>query len=119
MDKILAKGLVFFGCHGVLPVEKKCPQKFIVDLVLSLNLSPAGISDDLQKTVNYDEVYHLVKKIVETESYNLIEALAENIAAALLLRFPVKRAEVTIYKPEAPVDGEFEYFAVNIVRGQI
>ncbi|HEX3011424.1 MAG TPA: dihydroneopterin aldolase, partial [Syntrophomonadaceae bacterium] len=76
MDKILAKGLTFKGCHGVLPQEKKLPQKFIVDLELFLDLSSAGIEDNLQKTVNYDEVYKQVKRIVENESYNLIEALA-------------------------------------------
>ncbi|MEN6462182.1 MAG: dihydroneopterin aldolase [Syntrophomonas sp.] len=116
MDKILVKGLIFKGCHGVLPQEKEKAQKFIVDLKLYLDLCPAGIEDDLQKTVNYDEVYKQVKKIVENETYNLIEALAENIAASLLLRFPLKCVEVTVYKPEAPVNGEFEYFGVNIVR---
>jgi dihydroneopterin aldolase len=118
MDKIIAKGLTFKGYHGVLPQEKELPQKFIVDLNLFLDLRPAGIEDDLQKTVNYDEVYKQVKRIVEKETYNLIEALAENIAASLLLRFPLERVEVTVYKPEAPVDGEFDYFGVNIVRCQ-
>lgn len=114
----MAKGLTFKGCHGVLPQEKKLPQKFIVDLELFLDLSSAGIEDNLQKTVNYDEVYKQVKRIVENESYNLIEALAENIAASLLLRFPLQCVDVTVYKPEAPVNGEFEYFGVNIVRCQ-
>lgn len=119
MDKILAKGLTFKGYHGILPQEKEQPQKFIVDLILFLDLYPAGIADDLQKTVNYNEVYEQVKRIVERESYNLIEALAENIAASLLFSFPIKCVEVTVYKPEAPVNGEFEYFAVNIRRSKI
>lgn len=116
MDKIIAKGLVFKGCHGVLDQEKVEPQRFIVDLVLFLELSPAGLTDDLQKTVNYNEVFQQTKKIVEHESYSLIEALAENIAASLLMRFPLKGIEVTVYKPEAPVEGNFDYFAVNIRR---
>ncbi len=119
MDSIIARGLTFMACHGVEPQEKNSPQPFNVDLEMSLDLERAGQSDDLQDTVNYDEVYHLVEKIVTGTSYNLIEALAEDIARNLLDVFPViKRVEVIVYKPEAPVRGNFTYFAVKIRRGQ-
>lgn len=116
MDKIIARGLTFSGCHGVLPREKTIPQKFIVDLEMHLDLREAGLRDNLELTVNYDEVFHQVKSIVENESYNLIEALAEKIAGVLLNKFPLQVVEVTLYKPDAPVEGEFDYFAVKIKR---
>ena len=119
MDKLIARGLTFQACHGVGAQEKITPQTFRIDLELGLDLQTAGIVDDLASTVNYDQVYHLVENIVLLQSYNLIEALAEAIAAALLETFArLQTVQVTVYKPEAPVQGEFEYFAVQITRRQ-
>ena len=116
MDSIIARGLSFKACHGVLESEKNVPQLFQVDLELFLDLRAAGQQDDLNSTVDYDQVYQLVRDIVEGPSCNLIEALAEKIAQALLKKFPLQAVEVTVYKPEAPVTGEFQYFAVKIRR---
>jgi dihydroneopterin aldolase len=116
MDKIIAKGMRFQGCHGVLPQEKIVPQSFVVDLVIYHDLRMAGMSDHLNDTVSYDEVFHHVKRIVEQETFQLIEALAEDIAASLLCCFPIEGVEVTVYKPDAPVEGVFDYFAVQIER---
>lgn len=112
----MARGLAFKGCHGVLSAEKTNPQPFRVDLEMYLDLRAAGQQDELSLTVDYAAVFEQVRKIVEEESYNLIEALAENIAASLLYRFPLAGVKVTVYKPQAPVAGDFEYFAVIIER---
>lgn len=117
MDNIIARGMTFQACHGLLSQEKTQPQTFKVDLVLGIDLHRAGISDELAETVDYDRVYHLVEAVVTGECYNLIEALAERIAGDLLAAFPLlQEVEVTVYKPQAPVMGEFEYFAVKIQR---
>ncbi len=116
MDKIIAKGLTFEACHGVLPEEKVTPQRFVIDLELHKELKEAGLSDNLTATVNYDEVYQVVKKVVTGNSYALIEALAENIALQVLEIFMVEEVKVTVYKPQAPVRGNFEHFAVEINR---
>jgi dihydroneopterin aldolase len=119
MDSIIARGMTFQGCHGVMGQEKINPQTFKVDLEMFLDLQTAGKNDDLQSTINYDQVFHLVEIIVTEESYALIEALAEQIAQALLFAFPLMDSlDVTVYKPEAPVQGDFEYFAVKIKRFQ-
>ncbi len=116
MDKIMARGMTFKGCHGVLEFEKTQPQTFKVDVDLLLDTSQAGHSDNICHTVSYAEVFALVKYIVEQQSYQLLEALAENIAAAILQQFPVEGVEITVYKPEAPVEGEFDYFGISIAR---
>ncbi|NLV21187.1 MAG: dihydroneopterin aldolase [Syntrophomonadaceae bacterium] len=116
MDRIMARGMTFKACHGVLPFEKSEPQTFRVDVDLLLDTSLAGHSDDIKDTVSYADVFAQVRKIVEQESYQLLEALAENIAAALLLRFPVLGVEITVNKPDAPVEGQFDYFGVSIKR---
>ena len=107
MDSIIARGLTFFGVHGILPEEKE-KQPFVVDLEMFLDLSVAGESDNLEDTVDYSQVFYIVESIVEQESYNLIETLAENIAAALLKDFPLSAVEVLVSKPQAPVKGKFD-----------
>ena len=67
MDKIYVNGMKFYGYHGVFPEEQKLGQRFNVDVMLTLDLSKAGLSDDLDATVNYKEVYDAVKEIVEGE----------------------------------------------------
>lgn len=119
MDKIHLTGMRFYGYHGCLAFEAEEGQPFIVDLALELDLAPAGHSDNLNDTVNYAAVFDAVKAIVEGERFNLIEALAENIAAALLANFAnLSAVTVTIHKPEAPIQGKFEDVAVEMRRGR-
>ncbi|MGE5455037.1 MAG: 2-amino-4-hydroxy-6-hydroxymethyldihydropteridine diphosphokinase [Methylocystaceae bacterium] len=117
MDKIYLQGMRFVACHGVLEAEHHEPQPFIVDAILELDLSRAGVSDDLSYTVSYDAAYHTVKAIVTGAHIDLIETLAAKVADGLLAAYPaVQRVQVTVKKPQAPVDGEFDYFAVSLLR---
>lgn len=117
MDKILMNGMMFYGYHGVLEEEKELGQRFIVDVILYTDLKKAGKTDNLDCTVNYKEVYETIKRIVEDERYNLLEALAERICEDILRLFgTVLKVNVKIKKPETPVAGIFDYFAVQIER---
>lgn len=96
----------FYAFHGVNPEERALGQRFTVDVALTVDLRRAGQSDDLVDTVSYSDVFKLVRRIVEGEPRNLIEAVAEELAAGILARFPaVERATVTVRKPEAPLRG--------------
>lgn len=117
MDKIIMKGMRFFGRHGVLPQEKELGQVFVVDLELSLDLGEAGEKDDLSLSVSYAEVFGLVEEVVTGEPFDLIEAVAHRIAGRVLDSFPpVERVTVTVKKPSAPVQGQFDHMAVEIFR---
>lgn len=117
MDSIIARGLTFKGHHGVYQSEREQGQRFRVDLEMFLDLRPAGYSDQVGDTIDYAQVFSRVEQIVTTNCYQLLEALAENIAQTLLRSFPsMKAIEVTVYKPDAPIEGEFEHFAVKIYR---
>lgn len=116
LDKIILKDMQFFGYHGVLPEETTLGQEFFVDMELYLDLNAAGKSDNRDDTVNYAEVFRLVREIVEGPPRNLIEAVAESIATAVLECFPVCQVRVTVKKPSAPVPGHFAYMAVEITR---
>ncbi len=105
-DLILLGNLRFYGYHGVIPEETKLGQEFIIDLTLEIDLQPAGLSDDLQHTIHYGEIYTQVRRIVEGERYKLLEALAENLAASLLKQHPqVAAITVRVTKPNAPIPG--------------
>lgn len=117
MDKILMKDLAFYGYHGVLEEEKRLGQKFFVDVILYVDLKKAGETDDLNYTVNYEEVYKTIEAIVKNKRYNLLEALAEKICEEVLYSFDtIQKIDLKIKKPEAPVAGIFDYFAVQIER---
>ncbi|MGM0472053.1 MAG: dihydroneopterin aldolase [Bacillota bacterium] len=119
-DYIRLKGLKFYGYHGVLAEEKELGQRFIVDLALQTDLKPAGVSDDLTESINYAEVYEVTKQVVEGESYDLIEAVAESIAAKLLSEFTrIKQVQVQVKKPAAPVAGILDWAEVEIERERV
>ena len=119
MDKIIMKNLAFFGYHGAMCEENTLGQKFFVDVEIYTDLKKAGKSDQVEDTVHYGEAYVLIKDIVEKKTFNLIEALAENIANEVLTSFSkVMEIDVTIRKPEAPVPGIYDYFGVQIRRSR-
>ena len=117
MDKIRLTGLEFYGYHGCLPEEREKGQKFFLDITLYADLKAAGESDDLMQTINYAEVYETAKAIVEGEPCNLIEAVAERVAAAVLRDYGmVRKVRVAVHKPQAPIPGKFQDASVSVVR---
>ncbi|MBA3424529.1 MAG: dihydroneopterin aldolase [Rubrobacteraceae bacterium] len=104
-DRILLEGMVFSGHHGALPAERDLGQPFVVDVELRLDLRPAGLSDDLEKTVDYSEVYRRVRQIVTGDPVNLIETVAERIATEILEEHPpVQTVRVRVAKPHVRLD---------------
>ena len=117
MDKITLNKLKFYGYHGVLKEENKLGQKFTVNLELYADLKKACVTDSVEDTINYALIYTLVKEIVETEQYNLIEKLAEEITTRIFNTFEkVCEIVVEIEKPEAPVNGIYDFFSVQLRR---
>ena len=118
-DRISLINMRFDGRHGVLEEEQVEPQPFEVDVELSLDLSPAGVSDDLSQTVDYREVFEIVRETIEGPSRKLIESLAETIAARLLADFAavgVGEVLVRIRKPNVNLPGALDAASVEITR---
>jgi dihydroneopterin aldolase len=117
MDRIVIKGMRFYGFHGLFPEENKLGQAFYVDVTLGLDLQGAGLHDDLELTVDYASVYNQTKNIVEGKPFKLIEALAEHIASTLLHTYTiVSEIQVCVTKPNPPFDVHFDGVTVDIVR---
>ncbi len=106
-DTVFLEGLHFYAYHGVNPGERVQGQRFLVDVALRADLRAAGRHDDLDRTINYSAVYKRVRAIVEGPPRQLIEAVAEEIAATLLAEFPTDRVVVTARKPEVALKGAF------------
>ena len=116
-DRIVLEGMQFYGFHGVNAEEKSLGQPYVVDLAVEMDLSIPGKSDRLEDTVSYTHLYRSVRKVIEGESRNLLEAAAENVAIRILDEFPVKAVEVRVKKPRPPIKGSFvENAVVEIYR---
>lgn len=116
MDTIFLTGIRALGAHGVLPEEQSRPQPFEVDLELSVDLAPAGRSDALSDTVDYDALAAKVVRIVEAGGHTLLEALAARIAETCRADPRVQAVTVTVRKLRPPVPVHLEHVAVRIER---
>lgn len=118
-DVIELKGMVFYGYHGLYQEEKNLGQPFKVDLRLFLSLLEAGENDEVEKTVDYSQVYQLVKSIVEGQPFKLLEALAHQLAQEILASFPpIQELQVKVEKTSPPIPGLLEGVRVLITRGR-
>ncbi len=116
LDEIVLTGLTVFGRHGVFEHERRDGQEFTIDLRLRLSLAQAAVSDDVRDTVHYGELAEKVAAVVAGEPVNLIETLAERIAAVGLEDRRVQDIAVTVHKPHAPIALDFTDVAVTVHR---
>ncbi|MGO1460482.1 MAG: 2-amino-4-hydroxy-6-hydroxymethyldihydropteridine diphosphokinase [Flaviflexus sp.] len=114
-DRIALTGLKVRGFHGVFEHERENGQDFIIDVVLHTSMHRTPYGDDLAQTINYAEVADKVVEIVSGEPLNLIETLAERIADAAL-QFGALAADVTVHKPQAPIEHSFADVDVTVRR---
>lgn len=103
---------------GVFEFERQDGQEFVVDLLLSVDLADAATSDDLHDTVDYGALAAETLAIVQGPPFALVEAVAEQIAQLCLGRRRVAAVEVTVHKPQAPVDVVFDDIAVTVRRAR-
>lgn len=117
MDRINIKNLEIFANHGVFPEETKLGQKFQVSCTLYLDTREAGKTDDLEKSVNYGTICHLIKQQMEEHTFLLIEAVAEHLARAILkFDMRIRQVDLEIKKPWAPIGLPLDTVSVQITR---
>jgi len=108
-----------YAYHGVMEKERRGGQYFIVDIELETDLSKAGRSDNLNDTIDYASVYGCISKIVVENKYMLLEKLAESICSSIIINFKkIETVKICVKKPEAPIDGEFNWVGVEIKRSR-
>ena len=117
-DRITLTGVRVRAHHGVFDFEREQGQEFVIDVSVAVDLSAAASGDDLGRTVHYGEFAEAVVAAVERDPVDLIETVAERVAAVALANPAVEEVEVTVHKPEAPIGVPFADVAVTIVRGR-
>jgi dihydroneopterin aldolase len=117
-DRIELTGLRVRGRHGVFDFERRDGQDFVVDVALEVDVSAAAASDDLADTVDYGVLAQGLAGVVEGEPVNLLETLAERLAAVCLRDGRVRAATVTVHKPQAPIPLAFDDVVVTVRRGR-
>ena len=115
-DRISITGLKVPARIGVTAGERDRPQTVVVALELERDLRPAGASDDLEDTVDYDHLTTSVADLVRSSETNLLESLAEKIASHVCASTEVDRVTVEVMKESPPVSEDVGPIAVRITR---
>ncbi len=116
-DRITLRNMAFYAYHGVRPSEMEQGQRFFVDVDLFMDLRPAGETDDIRLTADYQGVFETVKEHVEGKRFHLLEALVESVAQAILDRFKsVERVNIRVRKPSTPLQGILDHIEVEVSR---
>ncbi|MEV0644818.1 dihydroneopterin aldolase [Phytomonospora sp. NPDC050363] len=115
-DRITLTGLTVRGTHGVYDFERAEGQDFGCDVVLEVDTRPAAESDDIADTIHYGELADALAAVLAGEPVNLLETLAERLAAICLADERVAACEVTVHKPQAPIAHAFTDVSVTVRR---
>ena len=116
LDQIRLSGITALGYHGVFEHERREGQTFVADVVVHLDTRRAAARDDLAHTLNYGELAEQVAAVLAGEPVDLIETVAERIAATVLASGIVQAVDVAVHKPNAPITVPFGDVVVAIHR---
>lgn len=106
MGTIALEGLKFHGYHGLHDTERKNGNSFIVDIELEVDFDQAAKIDNIDQTIDYEEVYMITKKQMEGSSY-LLEHIAYKILSAIKERYEgLNSVKVKVSKLNPPVGGD-------------
>ena len=115
-DRIILKGIQFYGYHGVPDAEQETGHRYEVDLDLETDVTQAA-ADNVALTVDYGAVAREVLALGTSRQFRLIETLATRIAEQILASQPrVEAVTVRVKKLLPPIPGVVEYAGVEITR---
>ena len=116
-DVIRVKNLALYARHGVFAAEREIGQRFYLDIAIETDLKRAAATDDIADTISYADVIDVATAAFTETSEQLLETLAERLAARVLDHFAAAEAvEIAIRKPGAPIPAVFDYVEVEIRR---
>jgi FolB domain-containing protein len=113
-DRIFLEDLRVGCIIGARPQERRGSQEIRIDVCLHVDLEKAGRSDRLGDTVDYSHLAGEITAMAESSSFQLLERLAEEVAALALAHPEVQLVEVKVSKPHALPRGRAA--AVQVIR---
>ena len=118
--KISIRGLKVYAHHGVFEFERNYGQDFFIDADVWLDGESAAAHDDLAQTVNYGALSDALVANAKANPVDLLETLATRLLE-LVMNFGggeqtgiVKKAKITVHKPNAPISHEFADVSVTV-----
>ena len=115
MHKILVEGIKVYAYHGCLEEEGKIGCNYVVDVTMETDFTQAAITDDLSQTIDYVEVYIIVKKEMAIRA-KLLEHVGLRIINQLKKELPsIHKVEVKVTKLNPPMNGNVEKVSIVIV----
>ena len=118
--KISIRGLKVYAHHGVFEFERNYGQDFFIDADVWIDGEAAATHDDLAQTVNYGALSDALVADAKANPVDLLETLATRLLA-LVMNFGggeqtgiVKKAKITVHKPNAPISQEFADVSVTV-----
>ncbi len=117
--KVALEGLEFHAYHGVYPHERSSGNKFEVDIIVETQFQESAFQDDLSGTINYEDLYRLVKNEMDKPS-KLLETVGHAIAEKILKSFSSAiDVEVKISKFNPPIGGVCKKASVVVTRHKL
>ena len=118
-DCIHLNGCIFYGYHGYYSAEQELGQKFIVDAVVYLDLKPAGNTGELEKTIDYVQIWNILNENMTKKKFTLLEQLSHTISKDIIKKYPnVNTVNLTIKKPHVALQGVVNYLGINTIRSR-
>lgn len=116
MDIVFIKQLQVDTVIGVYDWEKAIQQRLLLDIALFTDVTAAADKDDIRLTLDYAVIAEKVTALITAQPIELIETVAERVAAMLLSEFATEKVEVTVSKPSAVPQAQT--VGVQIVRSR-
>ena len=101
MDRVFIEGLELNAVIGVYPWEREVRQVLMLDLELATDIRPAAVGDDLSRTLDYKAIADRIDEYVCGSEFQLLETLAERLAALIMKQFGVPWLRLRLSKPGA------------------
>ncbi|HEY4491881.1 MAG TPA: dihydroneopterin aldolase [Acidobacteriota bacterium] len=117
-DKVVIKGLHCSIRLGVKKEEQEVRRNCEIDLTLYFDLSEAGKTDDLDRTINYSKVIDLVQDLSQQVQYKLLESFAYRLFEEIFHRTAARRIHLRVKKMNPPIEGRFQYVGVELARNR-
>lgn len=119
MDKIVINELEVFAHHGVYEDEKEKGQIFVVNATIFTDTITAGMSDQIEDTLDYGKICEFIKDYMLSDHVNLLETLTNELARKLLQKYPaISQVTIEICKPDAPIPMKFKRVSIEVTRGR-
>jgi len=112
-DEIRIEQLEISARIGVPEEERVTPQRLTINISFWPYQQTRDLTDNIRNAVNYSVVADETKSFVRGQSVNLIETLADQVAAHLLKTFPIQKVTVEVRKFALP---DAKYVSATVTR---